>query len=194
MRTCITNAVCGLKIVGQIAICVVRIKAELQHLHARISACIEHFYNVLCKKAQVLCDYLHVPKLFSHFFEKPHVRTFSPLALFGVLCTIWYAVIAFKAPEMVYSHHVIGVRSRLYTLYPPAEFISCYVFPVVKRIAPKLTVCRECVRWTSCHLNRLFLLVKAEILRCTPHLNTVICHIYGNIAYYFDALFVGISL
>jgi len=95
---------------------------------------------------------------------------------------------------MVYSHHVIGVRSRLYTLYPPAEFISCYVFPVVKRIAPKLTVCRECVRWTSCHLNRLFLLVKAEILRCTPHLNTVICHIYGDIAYYLDALFVGISL
>lgn len=161
MSSGIGITVCIAEIMREMLVLAV-VKAELQHLHAGISAFIEHFSYLGRYKAKVLGNNIKLAQFFLAKSEKLIIRSLFPFADSCVNISVGNGIIAFKASEMVDTYCIIKLRSTLYTVNPPSEACFFMICPIVKRISPKLTHRRKFIRRTACNSNRGLFLIKRK--------------------------------
>ena len=94
---------------------------------------------------------------------------------------------------MVYSYHIIKGKTVLHSGNPPG--IACFLmlFPIVKRVSPKLSIFRKGIGRTTCHRlgSSLFQLEQGGI---GQHIGGIQRNIDGNIANQLNpkAMYIGL--
>ena len=95
---------------------------------------------------------------------------------------------------MIDADDVIELKAMLHSCHPPLVSCLFMVVPFIKWIAPELSECGERIRRTSCHIDRITVLIKIKKLGMRPCVGTVHCNIYGYVTHYLYSLLIGISL
>ena len=104
------------------------------------------------------------------------------------------AVVLVKTAEVVNAHHIVKLEAVPHSGDPPVVTGFLVVVPVVKGIAPNLTVFAERIGRTSGDLGRFIILVQLEQFRLRPNIGAIRGNINRNIAHDLNVLFVGVFL
>ena len=93
---------------------------------------------------------------------------------------------------MVYAENIVQVETGSNAVFPPLKAVLFHKFPVVDRIAPKLSVGGETIWGHACHNGGIEFFVKKELCGCLPHVHTVVSNVNGHITDDDDAFFVTV--
>ena len=93
---------------------------------------------------------------------------------------------------MIDPHDVIQPEAVIDSPLPPGKVCLFMVTPVVKRIAPKLSVRRKCIRRTARNSLRSSVLIHLKHLRMCPEIRAVRRHIDRNVPDDLNAVIIGI--
>ena len=200
-------APCGVVVVGagvhdavfvtavrQISIVFIIAESKLQYTHAGEACFFSESTDFIGDDAQVFGDERKFAQRFFNGFEEIHAGTFFPFPNNGVFRTEFHFPMAFKGTKVV-DAQIVHVFQCLVDAFCPPEVASFLVgFPVIKRVAPKLTFCTEIIGRYPCHNGGEAHGVQLEQFLVCPYVRTVIRHENGCVPHDGDAFFVGISL
>ena len=93
---------------------------------------------------------------------------------------------------MVDAQSIIQAELKRDAAQPPGIALPFHPFPIEQRVAPQLTVGGKGIRRAAGHRLRAAILVQLKLLRSSPYIGTVSCHIDGQITDQRDPSTVGI--
>src|SRR5699024_12529962 len=99
-------------------------------------------------------------------------------------------IVSVKSPEMIYPDHIVKLVASFQSPDPPGKPCLFMVFPVIKRISPKLSGSCKGIRRAAGHSRRSTLLIKLEKLRICPGIGAVKGYINRDISDNADSLIV----
>ena len=95
---------------------------------------------------------------------------------------------------MINPHDIIQLEAVIDSSLPPREVCLFMIAPVVKRVAPQLSVGRKCIWRTACDSLRPSVLIHLKHFRMRPEIRAVRRHIDRNVPDDLNAMIVGILL
>ena len=95
---------------------------------------------------------------------------------------------------MVDADDVEQARGRRDAALPPVEAVVAHPVPVVKRVAPELTVGGEAVGRAACHTRRHTVAVELEQVGIRPDVARIVGNVDGQVADDLDAEKPGTNL
>ena len=95
---------------------------------------------------------------------------------------------------MIDPHNIIQFQTVRDSPDPPLVACLFVIFPVIERIAPKLSRCGKCIRRTPGNSEGIVVFIKLEQFRGRPRIRTVKSHINRNISDDLNSLFIGVCM
>ena len=126
--------------VRQMLVETVATERKLNDLHARIARLCQQILDLLTEDTQILRDDLRLACRLIKCVGQLFARTFLPLAVFRSHSAIRDCIILHHADEMVDPHRIVELRGRFHPASPPGEIGLFHFLPVVKRVAPELSI------------------------------------------------------
>ena len=180
--------------VGAVIAAVAAVKAEFQHLHAGVTAFAQQGIDIVGQKAQILGNDAGLTELFLDSGKQCIAGAGAPASALRCFVAVGDGIVPRKSAEVIDAHHIIDSAHVADATNPPSIAVLRHSVPVVERIAPQLPCGGEPVRRAACHLGRVEIGIKLEILRAAPDIDTVKRDIDGQIPDDLDMLVVGVFL
>ena len=147
-----------------------RIKRKLQNLHSGISGLLLQLAYFGCDIAQILGNKFQIRKSFLNRMYICRTRPLLPFTTSGSFISSRDRPITFKSSKMVQPNYIIHFGSSGQPTDPPGKSGFLHFVPIVKGIAPKLTVSRKRIRRTTSNRCRPAITVKLKQFGCGPHI------------------------
>ena len=168
------------------------IKCKLQNFHSRISGLFHHPDHTVCQESKILCNNFHITQSLFYRPENIHSRSFFPMSEFRCQISVWNGIIFIESTEMINSDHIIKFYTMTDSLHPPCISGLLMIFPLIKRIAPKLSGCTKCIWRAPCNTSRKSVLIKLEQFRMRPTVCAVERYINRDITNDLNPFFIRI--
>ena len=180
-------------VVGQI-LAVPAAEGELQHLHAREGAVGQQLSHAGEQFTQILGNDGQLAKGSFQRIEQLHAGAILPLAGAGGGAVRRDGPIGIEAAEVVDAQQVVDAQCVAHPAHPPRVAGLFVVVPVVQRVAPQLTVCREVIRRAARHTGKAAVGVQLKQRAAHPCIHRVGRDVDGDVAQDLHVLFVGVGL
>ena len=188
VRTAVPHAIFRI-IFGLMLAVRVAVKAERHNFHPGIARVFHQFPHAVVDNAEILGNDGRVKKM----FEKPHLRSVCPLAVFRRRFAVFDTVVPVETPEMVEPNDIVNGKAVIYPAAPPGVIVKLHFLPIVNGVAPKLPVGRKSVGRNARNVFRLAVAVKQkQFASVFPNLNAVVRHVNRDVAENFNAPFRGV--
>ena len=162
-------------------------KSKLKHSHTGKTAVFNKSIYLRRYVSKVFCNYKSIAGSFFQYIHKLHTGSFNPASVFGCGRFCRHSPEGFYTTEMVNSHRIKHLRHVPYAILPPFIAIFFHNIPVVKRIAPQLTILGKIVRRNAGNFCRFASVIQKKLRSVTPYITAIQRHIYGDISHYFYA-------
>lgn len=126
--------------VRQMLVETVATERKLNDLHARIARLCQQILDLLTEDTRSSAMIFVSPAASSSASVSFLPGPFSHLAVFRSHSAIRDCIILHHADEMVDPHRIVELRGRFHPASPPSEIGLFHFLPVVKRVAPELSI------------------------------------------------------